>query len=365
MATSSSTDPFADERFMAHALELARRGWGQTKPNPMVGAVVVRDGEIVGEGFHARAGEPHAEIIALQMASGKTRGATLYVTLEPCNHHGRTPPCANAIIAAEIKRVVVAVGDPNPEAAGGAAKLRESGMQVDFGVLEMEARELNAAFLASFTLKRPWVTLKLAISLDGAISDAARSRGWLTGPEARGEVQRLRAISDAVAVGVATAIADDPLLTARTDSAPVTQPTRIVFDRHARLSSMSALARTAREVPTIIVTTTRTKLPADLANAGVEALPARDLSDALQKLKARGIVALLVEGGAGLAASFLAAECVDRLVIFQAPIVFGAGSLGAFSGIAPHDLDHAPRFHALRTQRFGDDVMTIYSPRQT
>src|SRR6185436_16278032 len=205
MATSSSTDPFADERFMAHALELARRGWGQTKPNPMVGAVVVRDGEIVGEGFHARAGEPHAEIIALQMASGKTRGATLYVTLEPCNHHGRTPPCVNAIIAAEIKRVVVAVGDPNPEATGGAAKLRESGMQVDFGVLEMEARELNAAFLASFTLKRPWVTLKLAISLDGAISDAARSRGWLTGPEARGEVQRLRAISDAVAVGVATA----------------------------------------------------------------------------------------------------------------------------------------------------------------
>jgi diaminohydroxyphosphoribosylaminopyrimidine deaminase/5-amino-6-(5-phosphoribosylamino)uracil reductase len=260
---------------------------------------------------------------------------------------------------------VVAVGDPNPKAAGGAAKLRESGVQVEFGVLELEARELNAAFLASFTLKRPWVTLKLAISLDGAISDATRSPGWLTGPQARAEVQRLRAISDAVAVGIATAIADDPLLTARTDTPPVTQPTRVVFDRHARLSGMSSLARTAREVPTIIVTTTRTKLPADLANAGVEALPARDLLDALQKLKGRGIIALLVEGGAGLAASFLAAECVDRLVIFQAPIVFGAGSLGAFSGIAPHDLAHAPRFHALRTQRFGDDVMTIYSPSQS
>jgi diaminohydroxyphosphoribosylaminopyrimidine deaminase/5-amino-6-(5-phosphoribosylamino)uracil reductase len=350
-----------DERFMAHALELARRGWGQTKPNPMVGAVVVRNDEIVGEAYHARAGEPHAEIIALQIASGKTQGATLYVNLEPCNHHGRTPPCTNAIIAAEIKRVVVAVGDPNPEAAGGAAKLRESGIQVDFGVLEHEARELNAAFLASFTLKRPWVMLKLAISLDGAISDATRSRGWLTGPEARAEVQRLRAISDAVAVGIATAIADDPLLTARIDP-PVTQPTRVVFDRHARLSAMSALARTAREVPTLIVTTSRTKLPPDLANAGVEALPSRDLVDALQKLKSRGIIALLVEGGAGLAASFLAADCVDRLIIFQAPIVFGAGSLGAFSGIAPHDLAHAPRFHAIRTQRFGDDVMTIYSP---
>jgi diaminohydroxyphosphoribosylaminopyrimidine deaminase/5-amino-6-(5-phosphoribosylamino)uracil reductase len=286
----------------------------------------------------------------------------MYVTLEPCNHHGRTPPCTNAIIAAEIKRVVVAVGDPNPEAAGGALKLRESGVQVDFGVLELEARELNAAFLASFTLNRPWVTLKLAVSLDGAIADAKRTRGWLTGAQARVEVQRLRAITDAVAVGIATAISDDPLLTARIDPPPVSQPTRIVFDRHARLSAMSALARTAREVPTIIVTTTRTKLPADLANAGVQHLAARDLGDALHELKARGVTSILVEGGAGVAASFLAAACVDRMVIFQAPIVLGAGSLGAFSGIAPHELAHAPRFHALRTQRFGDDVMTIYSP---
>ena len=347
---------------MAHALELARRGWGQTKPNPMVGAVVVLNDEIVGEGYHARAGEPHAEIIALRTAGEKTRGATLYVTLEPCNHHGRTPPCTNAIIAAEIKRVVVAVGDPNPEASGGAAKLRESGIQVDFGVLELEARELNASFLASFTLTRPWVTLKLAVSLDGAIADAKRSGGWLTGSQARTEVQRMRAISDAVAIGIATAIADDPMLTARMDPPPVAQPARVVFDRHARLSGMSALARTAREVPTIIVTTTRTKLPADLENAGVEALPASSLLDALQNLKSRGITSVLVEGGAGLAATFLAAECVDRMVIFQAPIVLGAGSLGAFSGIAPHNLAHAPRFHALRTQRFGDDVMTIYSP---
>ena len=347
---------------MVRAFELARHGWGQTRPNPMVGAVLVHEDEIVGEGYHYRAGEPHAEIVALRAAHGRTQGATLYVTLEPCNHHGRTPPCTNAIIAAEVKRVVVAVGDPDPEAAGGAAKLRESGIEVDFGVLEAEARELNAAFLASFSMERPWVTLKLAVSLDGAIADAKRSTGWLTGPQARAEVQRLRAISDAVAIGIATAIADDPLLTARIVPPPVVQPTRIVFDRHARLSGMSALARTAREVPTIIITTTRTKLPPDLASAGVEAVSAHDLQDALQKLKARGINSLLVEGGAGLAASFLAAECVDRLIIFQAPIVLGAGSLGAFSGIAPHDLAHAPRFHALRTQRFGDDVMTIYAP---
>jgi diaminohydroxyphosphoribosylaminopyrimidine deaminase/5-amino-6-(5-phosphoribosylamino)uracil reductase len=350
---------------MARALELARLGWGQTKPNPMVGAVVVRDDEIVGEGFHARAGEPHAEVLALKKAGDKSKGATLYVALEPCNHHGRTPPCTNAIIAAGIKRVVAAVGDPNPEAAGGAAKLRESGIEVDFGVLEIEARELNAPFFASFSLDRPWITLKLAVSLDGAIADAKRSRGWLTGAQARTEVQRLRAISDGVAVGIATAIADDPLLTARMDPPPVAQPTRIVFDRHARLSALSALARTAREVPTIIVTTSRTKLPAGLANAGVEGLPAYDVLDALKKLRARGIRSLLVEGGAGLAASVLAAECVDRLIIFQAPIVLGAGSLGAFSGIAPHELANARRFHALRTQRFGDDVMTIYSPMQS
>jgi diaminohydroxyphosphoribosylaminopyrimidine deaminase/5-amino-6-(5-phosphoribosylamino)uracil reductase len=347
---------------MARALELARLGWGQTAPNPMVGAVVVRDGEIVGEGHHSGAGEPHAEIDALGQAGERARGATLYVTLEPCNHHGRTPPCTNAIIAAGITRVVAAVGDPNPAAAGGAEKLRASNVAVDFGVCEAEARELIAAFLASFSLKRPWVTLKLAVSLDGAISDAERTPGWLTGPLARVEVQRLRANSDAVAVGIATALADDPLLTARIDPPPRVQPTRVVFDRHARLSSRSVLARTARDVPTIIVTTETTRLPADLANAGVESLPARDLDDALFKLKARGITSLLVEGGAGLAASVLGAGCVDRLIIFQAPIVLGAGSLGAFSGIASHDLANAPRFHAIRTRRFGDDVMTIYSP---
>lgn len=346
---------------MARALELARLGWGQTAPNPMVGAVVVLDGQIVGAGHHAKAGGPHAEVVALQAAGDKARGATLYVTLEPCNHQAKTPPCTNAIIAAGIRRVVAAVGDANPAAAGGAEKLRFHDIVVDFGVLEAEARELNAAFLAQFSLDRPWVTLKLAVSLDGAIADAERTPGWLTGPLARAEVQRLRAVSDAVVIGIATAIADDPLLTARVDP-PVAQPTRIVFDRNARLGAESALAQTAREVPTIIVTTKTTRIPADLTNAGVEVIKARDLHDALGQLKARGMTSILVEGGAGLAASFLGAGCVDRMIIFQAPVVLGAGSLGAFSGIASHDLAHAPRFQVLRVQRFGDDVMTIYSP---
>jgi diaminohydroxyphosphoribosylaminopyrimidine deaminase / 5-amino-6-(5-phosphoribosylamino)uracil reductase len=347
---------------MVRALELARHGWGQTAPNPMVGAVVANEEGIVGEGYHARAGNPHAEIVALKAAGDRARGATMYVTLEPCNHHGRTPPCTDAIIAAGIKRIVVAVRDPNPLAARGADRLKDNGIDVDFGVMQDEARELNAAFIASFSLSRPWVTIKLAVSLDGAIADAKRSRGWLTGSEARAEVQRLRAVSDAVAIGIATAIADDPRLSARTDPPPLKQPSRIVFDRHARLGAQSVLARTAHETPTIIITTSRARLPADLANAGVESLRAHDLDEALEKFKARGINSLLVEGGAGLVASFLAAGCVDRLIIFQAPIVLGAGSLGAFSGIAPHDLEHAPRFKGLLTQRFGDDVMTVYQP---
>jgi diaminohydroxyphosphoribosylaminopyrimidine deaminase/5-amino-6-(5-phosphoribosylamino)uracil reductase len=350
---------------MARALWLALKGWGQTKPNPMVGAVVVQDDEIVGEGFHARAGEPHAEVLALRDAGDRARGATLYVNLEPCNHHGRTPPCTEAIIAAGITHVVSATADPNPEASGGAKRLRENGITVDLGVLETEARELNAAWIASFALNRPYITLKLAVSLDGAIADAKRTRGWLTGTEARAEVQRLRAVSDGVAVGIATAIADDPLLTARVDPPPVTQPARIVFDRHGRLSPTSALARTAHDVPTIIVTTTRAKLLPDLKFAGVEQIAAHNLDETLQKLKERGINSLLVEGGAGVTASFLAEGVVDRMIIFQAPIVLGAGSLGAFSGIAPHDLEHAPHFHALRTERFGDDVMTVYSPSTT
>lgn len=347
---------------MARALKLAQLGLGQTAPNPMVGAVLVNNGEIVGEGYHARAGEAHAEVVAINAAGDRAKGATLYVNLEPCNHYGRTPPCTDAILAAGIARVVAAVQDANPLARGGADRLRAGGIPVDFGVLEEQARDLNAPFLASFALNRPWVTLKLAISLDGAIADAERTRGWLTGALARAEVQRLRAAHDAVAIGIATAIADDPLLTARLDPPPRSQPVRIVFDRHARLSANSVLARTAREVPTILITTRTARLPADLAKTGVEAIRARGLDDAMSKLKTRGITSILVEGGAGLAASFLGDNCVDRLVIFQAPIVFGAGSLNAFSGVASHDLAHAPRFHALRTERFGDDVMTIYSP---
>ncbi|MEO8194558.1 MAG: bifunctional diaminohydroxyphosphoribosylaminopyrimidine deaminase/5-amino-6-(5-phosphoribosylamino)uracil reductase RibD [Gemmatimonadales bacterium] len=346
------------------ALSLAARAWGQTAPNPMVGAVIYNGDEKVGEGFHARFGDAHAETIALEKAGQRANGATLYVTLEPCAHHGKTPPCTDAIVAAGITRVVAAVRDPKPAAAGGADRLRHAGIAVDFGVRETEARELNSAFFNAAQSDRPWVTLKLALSLDGAMSGAQRGAGWLTSEESRAVVQRMRAGSDAIAVGVQTALADDPQLTARTDPPPRIPPTRIVFDRSARLSSQSALARTARKIPTILVTATGTRLPADLEQCGVDVLPAHDVGEALRKLRERGVLSLLVEGGAGLAASFLAGGYVDRLVIFRAPIILGEGALGAFSGIASQEIVHAPRFRLLETRALGDDVMSVYSVRK-
>jgi diaminohydroxyphosphoribosylaminopyrimidine deaminase/5-amino-6-(5-phosphoribosylamino)uracil reductase len=350
-----------DELRMDEALSLARRGWGQTSPNPLVGAVLYNGEEKIAEGFHARFGEAHAEAAAIASAGDRARGSTLYVTLEPCAHHGKTPPCTEAIIASGVSRVVAAVSDPNPVAKGGAEQLTSAGIQVDIGVREKEARELNAPFFNAAQSTRPWVTLKLALSLDGAISGAERLKGWLTGIESRAEVQRKRAASDAIAVGVETALADNPQLTARTDPPPRMPPTRIVFDRSARLSSQNTLVKTAREIPTVVVTTPSTRLPAALAQAGVQQIAAKDLNDALRQLKDRGILSLMVEGGAGLAASFLSGDYVDRLVIFRAPIILGAGALGAFSAIASQEAGHAPRFKLLETRALDNDVLSVYS----
>jgi diaminohydroxyphosphoribosylaminopyrimidine deaminase / 5-amino-6-(5-phosphoribosylamino)uracil reductase len=353
-----------DAQRMDEALALARRGWGQTAPNPLVGAVVYSGDEKVGEGFHARFGEAHAETIAIAAAGNRAKASTLYVTLEPCAHHGKTPPCSDAIVASGIARVVVATHDLNPVASGGADRLRAAGIRVDIGVRERESRELNAAFFHSVVSDRPWVTLKLALSLDGAIAGAGRIGGWLTGEESRRVVQTMRAGADAISVGVETALADDPQLTARADPPPRVPPLRVVFDRKARLSAQSVLARTARQTPTLIVTAPSTLMPADLENMGVEQLMAEDVDDALRQLKQRGIMSLMVEGGAGLAASFLAGDNVDRLAIFRAPIILGAGALGAFSGIASQEIELAPRFRLLETRALGDDVMSVYAVRK-
>ncbi|MGH7626561.1 MAG: bifunctional diaminohydroxyphosphoribosylaminopyrimidine deaminase/5-amino-6-(5-phosphoribosylamino)uracil reductase RibD [Gemmatimonadaceae bacterium] len=348
---------------MRRALALARRGWGQTAPNPLVGAVIVRDGRTVGEGYHARYGAPHAEIMALRAAGEGARGATMFVTLEPCAHHGHTPPCADALLAAGIVRVVVAARDPNPVAAGGVERLQAAGVTVDVGLEGAVAQEMNAAFLHAFSAIRPWVTLKLAVSLDGAIADAAGRSRWITGERARRVVHRLRAQSDAIAVGIGTVLADDPALTVRDAPAPRVAPLRVIFDHGARLPLRSAVVLTAREVPTlVIVDAPDARRVRALENAGVSVLHAAGIIPALEELAARGVRSLLVEGGARLAGSLLAGALVNRLIIFRGSMLLGAGSLGAFSAVPAYSLDAAPRYAAVERRALGDDVMTIYSP---
>ena len=355
-----------DQGFMRRALDLARRGWGQTAPNPMVGAVVVRDGAVVGEGFHALHGGEHAEVAALRAAGEHAKGATLYVTLEPCTHHGKTPPCTEAILAAGVSRVVAAVADPHPEAGGGAKRLRAGGVTVDVGVEAEAARELNAAFFHSFGATRPWIVLKLAVSLDGAIADASGTRGvkgrWLTGADARRDVHRLRAGVDAVTVGVGTLMADDPMLTVRDAPRPRVAPRRIVFDSELRTPLGAAVVRTARMAPTIVVA--RQPDPrrrTALEQAGVEVRVHDTLKHALTDLAADGVRAMLLEGGAKLAGSFLNEKLVDRLVIFQAPVVLGAGALNAFAHVSETTAATLGRLRIVERATFGDDIMTMYA----
>jgi diaminohydroxyphosphoribosylaminopyrimidine deaminase/5-amino-6-(5-phosphoribosylamino)uracil reductase len=347
-----------DHELMARALALAELGWGQTAPNPMVGAVLVRDGEIVGEGYHARYGGDHAEIVALRMAGERALGATMYVTLEPCAHHGKTPPCADAILAAGVARVVAATTDPNPVAAGGAARFLAAGVEFEVGVQEKAARELNAPFFHAVNSKRPWVTLKLGLSLDGAIADSNGKSRWITNAASRRETHRLRAGSDAIAVGIRTVLADDPMLTVREAPVPPrVPPIRVVFDRSARLPLDSQLVRTAREVPVVVVAD---RAAPKLENHGVEVIVARTTLEALESLKKRGVRALLVEGGARLAGELLGGKLVDRLVIFQSPRILGAGATGAFAFAPRETAADAPKLPVIARRAFDDDLMTVY-----
>jgi diaminohydroxyphosphoribosylaminopyrimidine deaminase / 5-amino-6-(5-phosphoribosylamino)uracil reductase len=376
-----------DGAFMRRALQLARRGWGQTAPNPMVGAVVVRDGRIIAEGWHARFGEAHAEAMALAAAGDQARGADVYVTLEPCAHHGKTPPCADALVAAGVRRVVIACSDPNVVAGGGAARLLQAGIDVVVGVGEEEALELNAPFLfAHRRTERPFVTLKLALSLDGAIAPADRRQTWLTGDSARRQVHRLRAEADAILVGLGTARADDPDLTVRHGRRPRVVPRRVVVDRRAELSPSSRLAVTARKVPVEVLTdalersTPAATPPAATAAApeavstadfaariaslealGVSVHQAPGLKEHLAGLRQRGVRHLFAEGGASVAGALLNADSVDRLIIFRAPVLLGAGALAAFGTVDPI-AEGAGRWHVVERRRFGDDLMTVYRP---
>lgn len=348
---------------MRRALVLARRGWGQTAPNPLVGAVVVRDGVVVGEGWHARFGEAHAEAMALSAAGAKARGADVYVTLEPCAHVGKTPPCADALIAAGVRRVVIAARDPNPAASGGADRLRAAGITVETGLMEGEAAELNAPFFfAHRRSDRPFVTLKLALSVDGAIAPADRTQVWLTGEAARRYVHKLRAQCDAVLVGIGTALADDPDLTVRYGKRPRVAPRRLVLDRYARLPLTGRLAQTVGKVPVELLAERPDPTRAEaLAKAGVVVHTAPDLATHLAKLRAGGVRHLLVEGGAAVAASLLRGGAVDRLIIFQAPVLLGAGALAGLGSFVP-SAEGERRWDVVERRAFGDDQMTVYRP---
>lgn len=364
--SDSDSNDERDAEYMRRALALAQQGWGQTAPNPMVGAVVVRDGVVVGEGYHARYGEPHAEIVALKAAGERARGSTMYVTLEPCNHFGKTPPCTEAILQARVKRVVIAAADPTALAGGGARHLADYGVEVDFAVEEPAALELNAPFFFAATNPgRPWVTLKLALSSNEKMNDPSGQRRWITNEQSRQEVHRLRANVDAIAVGVGTVLADDPELTVRGPVRPRLAPARVVFDRNAETPLESKLVRTAKETPTMIFAhhPAVTRLAA-LHNAGVDVFEAEDPQEALGALHGFGIQHLFVEGGARVAQQFLRQGLVDRLIIFQSPITLDDAGLSPFTGLSDDLRSGIDRARVVRKSDFGEDTMTEYALRE-
>jgi len=362
----SDSNEARDAEFMRRALALAQQGWGQTAPNPMVGAVVVRDGAVVGEGFHARYGEAHAEALALKAAGERARGATMYVTLEPCNHFGKQPPCTEAILEARIKRVVIAAADPTALAGGGARHLADYGVEIKFGVEEAAALELNAPFFfAARESRRPWVTLKLALSRNGGMNDPSGERRWISNEQSRAEVQRLRANVDAIAVGIGTVRADDPQLTARGPIRPRVAPMRVIFDRNAETPLDSKLVKTARDVPTVVFAHRPpvTRLAA-LHNAGVDVFEAEDLPQALDALRGFDIEHLLVEGGPRLAGEFLRQKLVDRLIIFQSPIELDDNALSPFANLNGDYREWLSELPVVRRVEFGEDVMSTYALRE-
>ena len=351
---------------MDRAIALAWRGWGRVAPNPLVGAVVLAQGTVVGEGWHAEYGEAHAEAVALAAAGDRARGATLVVTLEPCAHVGKQPACTDAVLRAGVARVVAAVADPSPVAGGGADRLRAAGIDVELGLLASEAAAQNAPFLHCLRdSSRPYVALKLATTLDGRIADAGGQSRWISGPDARDYVQWLRAGFDAIGVGGRTARRDDASLTVRGPLTPRVPPRRVIFDPGAQLDPDQTLVRTARDVPTIVVAAPgigagrREPLEA----AGVTIVEAADLRAALATLRADGVRSLLVEGGGRLAGALLAAALVDRFYWIQAPIWLGDGAVPAIAGLFGVPLERAARWHVVERRALGEDTLLVVDRR--
>jgi diaminohydroxyphosphoribosylaminopyrimidine deaminase / 5-amino-6-(5-phosphoribosylamino)uracil reductase len=362
-----ASGPGADDApFMRTALALAARALGRSAPNPAVGCLIVRDGRVVGRGWTGDGGRPHAETIALAQAGTAARGATAYVSLEPCAHHGRTPPCSDALIAAGIARVVIPLIDPDPRVAGrGAAALEAAGIRVDCGCLETEAASLNMGFFTRIAEGRPMVTLKLAQSLDGRIATASGESRWITGPSARREVHLARARADAVLVGAGTVRADDPMLDVRDLGLPGVRPLRVVAGGRLRLPARGRLAESARHAPLLICHGPQADAGhrAAWAAAGAELVEIPGGSDGrmdpramLAALGARGLTRVFCEGGGRLAAGLVAAGLVDEIVIYAAGIVLGADGHPAMGPLRLQRLAEAPRYRLADVRRVGDDL---------
>ena len=359
----------ADQRFMQLALSLGRRGLGRTWPNPAVGAVVVKDGVIVGRGWTQSGGRPHAEPEALRRASEAARGATLYVTLEPCSHFGKSPPCVDAVIASGISRVVSAIEDPNPEVAGqGHAKLRAAGIVVDIGLCAAEAAHDHAGHLRRIRDKRPHVFLKLAVSADDKIGAAGHKPVAITGEASRTRVHLLRAQSDAILVGIGTVLADDPSLTCRLPGMEARSPVRVVLDRALRTPGTSKLVQSARERPLWVMTSETAEAAAamKLGAAGAQVIRVAasgaglDPAAVLHALSEKGITRLMVEGGARVASSFVAAGLVDEIWLLRGPDRVGADGVAALDALPLTAITRSPAFKLRASENLDKDTLTIY-----
>ncbi len=374
MATQPVKDPIvttteADRRHMAAALSLAERGLGRTWPNPSVGCILVRNGHVVGRGVTAPGGRPHAETLALQQAGRAAEGATAYVILEPCAHHGVTPPCCDALIAAKVTRVVVALNDPDPRTAGASeARMREAGLEVVCGVMQAEARELQEGFLTRITKGRPLTTLKVAATLDGRIATGTGNSKWITGDAARRAGHALRANHDAILIGSGTALADDPSLTCRLPGLEGASPVRIVVDSGFRLPADSRLVKTAGEVPTWIICGGKCNgaRRQELEARGVRVLEVHRREDGRLSMDAMllalgelGLTRVLIEGGASLATSLLMDGLIDRIVWFSAPRILGADSLPTVADLGLENVSDAARWQVIARHSWQDDHLIM------
>lgn len=360
----------ADRRFMELALSLGRRGQGRTWPNPAVGAVIVKDGVIVGRGWTQPGGRPHGEPEALRRAGEAARGATLYVTLEPCSHFGKSPPCADAVIAAGIKRVVAAIEDPNPEVAGqGHARLRAAGINVDVGLCAAEAAFDHAGHFRRIRDQRPHVILKLAVSPDGKIGAAGGKPIAITGDAVRDRVHLLRAQSDAILVGIGTVLADDPQLNCRLPGMAAHSPVRVVLDRSLRIPASSQLVRSARETPLWVIASELAEAAAatrlGAAGAQIMRMPpgsaaGLDLPAVLHALAEKGITRLMVEGGSRVAASFVAADLVDEIWLFRGAEAVGESGVDALDALPLSKITQSRAYKVHASETFDHDTLTIY-----